>query len=393
MRICLFSDTIGDLNGVSRFIQDMAENALVNGDELHVITSTAKYCPVASNIHNFAPSFRINMPYYKELDIAFAPSKAITSFVESLQPDIIHVSTPGPVGLLGRKYAKKKGITLLGTYHTDFPAYIRDNTGSDFFKRLTDRWMKNFYKEFVHVFSRSDQYHQIMQDDIGIAAEKISYIPAGTNLERFSPKHKDDAIWSNLNISSDSVKVLYVGRITKEKSLPFLLEVWQNLKSRYFQLNAELILVGEGNLKKQAQALQSFGVHYLGPIIGSELSSIYASSDIFIFPSLTDTLGQVVMESAASGLPVLVSSIGGPKTLLNVSDPNGYVIKENHLRVWVDTLAKVIQEENLRLKLGKSSHLHMQSFDIRDSYQAFWEVHKGYYKEPRELHLCHKNIT
>jgi glycosyltransferase involved in cell wall biosynthesis len=357
----------------------MAENALANGHDLQVITATAKHCPLAENIHNFAPSFRIKMPYYKELDIAFAPSKAITEFARSLKPDLIHISTPGPVGLLGKRIAKKQNIPLLGTYHTDFPAYIRDNTGSEFLKKLTDKWMKHFYKNFYHVFSRSDQYHHIMQEEIGIAANKISYIPAGTNLKRFSPSHKDDAIWESLGLSKDTIKVLYVGRITKEKSVPFLLEMWQMLKEKHPQLKAELVLVGEGNLRAQADKMHDLGVFALGPIVGEKLSTLYASSDIFVFPSLTDTLGQVVMESAASGLPVLVSSVGGPKTLLNTKKHNGYIIEKNHIRKWVETLALLIHEHDTRYELGKASHENMQAFDIRNSYQEFWNVHHKYF--------------
>lgn len=379
MRVCLFTDTLGDLNGVSRFIQDMAENALLNGHDLQVITATAKYCPKAENIHNFKPSFRIKMPYYKELDIAFAPSKAITAFALSLKPDLIHISTPGPIGLLGKKIAKKQNIPLLGTYHTDFPAYIRDNTGSQTLKKLTDRWMSHFYKNFYHVFSRSDQYHHIMQNEIGIPANKISYIPAGTNLKRFSPSHKDHTVWKRFGLSEESVKILYVGRITKEKSVPFLLEMWQMLKKEHPQLNAELVLVGEGSLRAQADKMRDLGVFALGPIIGETLSNIYASSDIFVFPSLTDTLGQVVMESAASGLPVLVSSIGGPKTLLNTKKHNGYIIEKNDICQWVETLAMVIHEHDTRQKLGEASHENMQSFDIKNSYEAFWKVHQDHF--------------
>ena len=141
MRVCLFTDTIGDLNGVSRFIQDMARQSLQCGDELHVLTATRKRQPELPNIHNFQPSFYMPMPFYPELDLAFPPARAMKERIKALAPDVIHLSTPGPIGMLGYKIAKTLDLPILGTYHTDFPAYVRDNTGVEAFKRGAD-WVR-----------------------------------------------------------------------------------------------------------------------------------------------------------------------------------------------------------------------------------------------------------
>jgi glycosyltransferase involved in cell wall biosynthesis len=375
VRVLLFTDTIGDLNGVSRFLQDMAENALQNGHELEVITSTGKYCPAAENIHNFPPRFRVRMPFYKELDLAFPPAGLIKEFVRKNPPDLIHVSTPGPVGILGRKIARKMGIRVLGTYHTDFPAYIRDNTGSETLKRATDRWMKKFYDPFVHVFSRSEVYGRIMQEEIGIPDNKISYIRPGTNLKRFNKQHAAPHLWSRHGFRSDSVKVLYVGRVSKEKNVPFLLDTWKVFKTRFPQCNAELALVGEGHCSSKAAQLKSLGVRHLGPIIGEELSGLYASADLFLFPSVTDTLGQVVMESAASSLPVIVSTVGGPKSLLSQHGQSGYALDTADGELWVEKIKELVDQEIVRRSMGETGEAHMHAFPIENSYEDFWSVH------------------
>jgi len=377
MKIILFTDTIGDLNGVSRFLQDMAELSLDRGDDLCIVTSTNKYCPGAENIYNFTPRFCIPMPFYKELDLAFPCRSIMEDFVNENKPDLIHISTPGPVGLAGRSIAKKLGIPMLGTYHTDFPAYIRDNTGLKVLKKLTDRWMRYFYRPFVHVFSRSEIYGDIMQKDIGISFDKISYIRPGTNLERFSSRHIKEGVWASYGVRESSVKVLYVGRMTKEKNIPFLLDVWALLKESYPQLNAELIMVGEGNQQERALEMRSIGVHCLGPVVGEELSIIYASSDLFVFPSVTDTLGQVVMESAASALPIIVSTVGGPKSLINLHPRSGYAL-DIVVRTWVEQISLLVENKELRSALGESGQSHMQAFSIENSYEDFIGVHKDY---------------
>lgn len=380
MRILLFTDTIGDLNGVSRFLQDMAELALKKGDDLQIVTATNKYYPAAENIYNFPPRFHMPMPFYKELDLAFPSRVQLEDFVMNNMPDLIHISTPGPVGIAGRKIAKKLNIPMLGTYHTDFPAYIRDNTGSQLLKKITDRWMKRFYEPFVHIFSRSKIYGDILREDIGVPLDKIRYIRPGTNLERFSPLHKKEKVWRSYKLSEFSFKVLYVGRVTKEKNVPYLLDTWKIFKKEYPELNAELILVGEGNCKKRARAMKSMGVHYLGPVIGEELSSLYASSDLFVFPSVTDTLGQVVMESSASALPVIVSTVGGPKSLISPSPRSGYALDIDS-KIWAEHIKLLYENNELRISLGKSGQSHMKEFPIEHSYEDFMGVHRDYFNK------------
>ena len=353
----------------------MAELALLKGDTLELITSTYKNCPKASNIHNFAPLFRVKMPYYKELDLVFPIAKKMEEFVAQIKPDLIHISTPGPVGLAGRKIAKKYNIPLVGTYHTDFPAYIKDNTGSKFLKKMTDRWIERFYVDFIHVFSRSEIYAQIMQEELGIKEQKISIIRAGTNLKRFSSIHNDAKIWQKYGVKKEGVKVLYVGRISKEKNIPFLLECWKELKKNSPSLEAQLVLIGDGSYKSKALKLRKIGVNYLGAVIGEDLSYLYGSADLFAFASVTDTLGQVVMEASASGLPVIVSDIGGPKSLLNPDLPSGYTLA-TQIDLWVEHMKILIEDQQKRTAFGASAQQHMRAFTIENSYDDFMGMHK-----------------
>lgn len=380
MKVVLFTDTIGDLNGVSRFIQDMAIKALDNSDELHVISSTRKYCPDLANIHNFNPSFRITMPFYKELDLAFPPKEKIITKLDEINPDLIHISTPGPLGLLGRKLAKKKKIPMIGTYHTDFPAYIRDNTNSKILKKIADKFFENFYKDFIHLFSRSKEYYDVIEEDINFSQQKMSYIRAGTNLNTFSEKYRDEKIWEKYHIPKNSIKVLYVGRVSKEKNIPFLLRVWKEVYEKCEHKNISLILIGQGSVIPKAKKMEGMNVFPLGPVIGKDLSSFYASSDFFVFPSNTDTLGQVVMESQASGIPVVVSDMGGPKSLVNLRDKSGFIVEKDKKEDWVRTILHLLRNPVTRERAGKNAQKHMEDYCISKSYEDFMGVHKEHYE-------------
>lgn len=97
-----------------------------------------------------------------------AKKQAIKAILQQQNPDLVHISTPGPFGWVAKNIAHKLGYSLIGTYHTDFPAYLRDLTGSKYIKRKTDKVMARFYKPFKHVFSRSDNYLEVMASDIGV---------------------------------------------------------------------------------------------------------------------------------------------------------------------------------------------------------------------------------
>ncbi|WP_319381026.1 glycosyltransferase [Thiomicrorhabdus sp.] len=380
MKICLFTDTLGDLNGVSRFIQDMGALAKIEAGEgeaieLHLVTSTAKPLPDADYIHNLPYRWRIPMPFYQELDLVYCGKEQIQGLLQTLQPDWVHISTPGPFGWRAKNIAQKMGFRLIGTYHTDFPAYLYDLTGLRTVKRYTDRIMARFYQDFQHVFSRSEAYREVMAHDINLEYQKTSVLAPGTDLQKFHPEHRNEEVWKQFGLGDKRPKVLYVGRINVEKNIPFLVDVWQALREAFPQIQADLILVGEGRYRKWADRLRADHIYFLGPVVGETLSQLYASSDLFIFPSVTDTLGQVVMEAQASGLGCLVSDVGGPQSLVE-DRVTGLVLKADDLEVWVPALAEVLQDEALCKKWGKHAHRHLQQFDIRDSYADFIAVHR-----------------
>jgi len=382
MRVCIFTDTIGDLNGVSRFIQDMGEQALSNDFDLHIVSSTAKYCPDMPNVHNLKPRWRVPMPFYRELDIAYPSAKALEKKLLELRPDILHISTPGPVGFIARKLAEKYSLPTMGTYHTDFPAYVMNQTGLKCAKRAADRVMRLFYAHFKQVFTRSAEYLDIMEEDIGIPKARARLLAPGTNRERFHPSYNTDNIFRKYGAAGDGPKVLYVGRISKEKNIPFLLKVWEKHKECCVESEAELLLVGEGALRHKNAYKRLDGVIFAGPVVGEDLSRLYASADLFVFPSVTDTLGQVVMEAQASGVCCIVSDKGGPKSIVTHNNrPGGRVVPADDVEAWVESLEALLKNATLRHHYAQQGFENMHDFDIADSFRHFAQSHRDVFTE------------
>lgn len=394
MRVTLFTDTLGDVNGVCRFVQNMAEAAKSTGRDLQVVTSTRFATPAWPNIFNFAPIAAAKIPRYENLELCLPPLGRIRRHVVRFRPDVVHVSTPGPVGFAGRRAARSLGVPLLGVYHTDFPAYLDHLFGVRALTRTTAGFMRAFYKPFAAIFTRSADYAESIVN-LGIPRERILRLKPGVDTSLFDARFRDPRLWEGFpGIDASSVKVLYVGRVSVEKNLPLLCAAWKDARARLGASpsaesgalhKAELLVVGDGPYRaRMEQELAGHGAHFLGFRHGPELSALYASSDLFVFPSATDTLGQVVMESQASGLPVLVSDRGGPKEVVREGE-TGFVLPADAPSVWAERIGALVTDSQKRRRMGQAAHLAMQEMSIVRTFEDFWGVHERVLREARRV--------
>lgn len=371
MKVSLFTDTLGDLNGVSRFIQDAAARAESTGRDLQVHASTARTVPGRRNIHNFQPRYARPLKRYPELELVVPPVVKMLRHARRHDPDAIHVSTPGPVGLVGVLAAWQQRAPLVGVYHTDFPAYVEDLWGKQALRRVAEGYMRGFYGMFRSVITRSTDYLTRLEE-LGLPPTMLRALHPGIDTTRFHPGFAQPSHWQSLGMDPERPKLLYVGRISKEKNLPFLADVWESLRRR--DAAADLVVVGDGPYRAELEArLAGPDVHFLGYQGGDALSRIYASSDLFVFPSRTDTLGQVVMESQASGIPALVTTEGGPQHIID-DGHTGHALPAD-APLWSAMLEHLIGDAPLRERMGQQAHLGMQRHGFEASFEAWWHMH------------------
>ncbi|UYV11551.1 MAG: glycosyltransferase family 1 protein [Phycisphaera sp.] len=385
MRLMLFTDTLGDVNGVSRFIRNMGHESLKAGCELLIATSTRFEVPDDPCFYNVAPKFAMKMPKYAELDMVIPPKGAMVRRAEEFAPDVVHVSTPGSVGKVGRDFAKKRGIPIAGVYHTDFPAYMDHLFNDEMYGAVTAQYMKFFYKPFKLILSRSEQYMESLEK-LGFSRDRMAKLEPGIQLDDFDAKHKDASVWDEYGLPRDSVKVLYVGRISTEKNLPMLTGIWPQVRERAKAagVDARLVVVGGGPyLDDMKSTLHGHGVVFPGFKHATELATLYASSDMFVFPSLTDTLGQVVLESQASGIPVIVADQGGPKEVVD-DGVTGMVLPGHKTPAWVDAVGDLVIDHDKRQAMGAAGIPWAQKFSISASFEKFWAAHEALVRSPAE---------
>ena len=375
-KILLISDTVYDSNGVSRFIQDMAAQARRRGEPFFVLSASAlaQERP-ESNILNFRPLWSIRMPFYKEQRLTLIPPlRRMYRHIKAHPPAIIHISTPGPVGLCALIIARMQGIPIAGTYHTDFPSYIRKQTGSAFAAYITLLFMRQFYRRMHTVLSRSKQYATVLQTTIKIPPNDIAFLPPGTDTRHFSPAHRNKVIWRRFGITKHSLKILYVGRLSPEKNFLFVCECFNELQRRC-TIPISLIVVGEGALGDAPVCSENTDIHLLGVQRGQTLVQLYASSDMMLFASETETLGQVVMEAQASGLPCIVSDKGGVTDIV-IHGQSGYCISVSQKQKWIESALALINDGGLRKRMGEHAFVQMQECTIEKTYETFMRLHQ-----------------
>jgi glycosyltransferase involved in cell wall biosynthesis/predicted metal-dependent phosphoesterase TrpH len=299
-RVAILADGIGSTHGVSRTIEEIRQRG-VRGFQVEVIGTDAGVDRRLSAVAE------IDVPFYPGLQIG-VPS--LTVAVETLAEgsfDVIHVCSPGPVGIAGALVARGLRLPLVGSYHTELTAYAALRSRDARVADAMDLAMRSLYGACDLVLSPSPASDDALEQ-LGVSGERIARWDRGVDTTRFDPKLRGELALP------DAINVLYAGRVTREKGSELLADAFLQARRRDPRLH--LVLAGGG--PELPHLCERLGEHVtcLGWLQGHELAQAYASADIFLFASATDTFGQVVLEAQASGLPVVAVGAGGPLSLI-----------------------------------------------------------------------------
>ena len=285
----------------------------------------------------------------------------------------IHVSTPGPVGLCALAVARTLDLPIHGTYHTAFPQYAAELTGDNDIEELMWKAMIWFYNQMdgIYVPSRATGAELAAK---GLSEDKIQVYPRGVDIKRFHPSRRNGIWTGEYKLGRDSLKLLYVGRISREKNLDILAEAFRQLAAAGSP--AELILVGDGPYKKSLEKqLAGSRATFTGELTGERLAQAYAASDIFVFPSVTDTFGNVVLEAQASGLPVIVTDQGGPQENL-IPEQTGAVVPGSDAGALLRAIERLSKNPVRRRQMGNAARQYMESRSFESNFLKTWDLLK-----------------
>jgi glycosyltransferase involved in cell wall biosynthesis len=362
-----FTDTLEDVNGVATTIRKMTAAGAAAGKKLVVVACRNNLHLSDIPIKNFLPIGEFELPEYELQKLSFPPILQMLDYIQRERFTEIIISTPGPVGLTALLAAKMLNLQTSGIYHTDFPQYIRILTEDSFLESMAWRYMHWFYGQLDTVFVNSEEYRQSWIKR-GFDPAKLKILPRGLDTELFHPARRNPAFLEKFGPCNGEVRLLYVGRISREKDLDLLATAYRRLREE--GLPIQLVVVGIGPYAETlAKSLPE--AFFTGYLRGTELATAYASSDIFVFPSTTDTFGNVILEAQASGLPVVVSDSGGPKELVT-DGTNGLVTKSHDIEDFTRAIRSLVTNRALRERMANSARDSVTDRSWPRAFEKFW---------------------
>ncbi|MDD5199893.1 MAG: glycosyltransferase [Terrimicrobiaceae bacterium] len=367
VRRAWFTDTLEDVNGVATTIRRMTAAGIATGHDLTVVVSRSEIEEMGIPLKNFPPVGEFELPEYELQRLSFPPILAIVDWIARGNFGEIIISTPGPVGLVALAAAKILGLRTAGIYHTDFPQYVRILTDDAFMETLTWNYMHWFYSQLDVLWVNSEDYRKSWASR-GIPAQRLRILPRGLDIETFRPSRRDENFWPARGLRAGELAMLYVGRVSKEKGLDVLVAATQRLAE--WRLPVRPIFVGDGPYLAEMKRMLPDAI-FTGYVRGEELAVAYASADFFVFPSATDTFGNVVLEAHASALPVVVSDMGGPRDLID-DGVDGYITRANDPEELADRIRRLCADAGLREEMGAAARKKVESRDWQEAFERFW---------------------
>jgi glycosyltransferase involved in cell wall biosynthesis len=362
-----FTDTLEDVNGVATTIRKMTAAGAASGKELIVVTSRGQLQVCDIPIKNFPPIGEFELPEYELQKLSFPPILEMLDYIQREKFTEIIISTPGPVGLTALLAAKMLNLQTSGIYHTDFPQYVRILTEDSFLESVAWRYMHWFYGQLDTVFVNSEEYRQSWIKR-GFDSAKLKIFPRGLDTELFHPARREPAFFERFGACNGEVRLLYVGRISREKDLDLLAAAYRRLRNE--GLPIQLFVVGHGPyFEAFAKSLPE--AFFTGYLAGDDLATAYASADVFVFPSTTDTFGNVILEAQACGLPVVVSDSGGPKELVE-DKANGLITKSHDVEDFTRAIRALVTDSALRERMGESARNSITDRSWPRAFTKFW---------------------
>jgi glycosyltransferase involved in cell wall biosynthesis/predicted metal-dependent phosphoesterase TrpH len=336
-RVALIADGIGSMHGVTATIEKIRELG-VPGFEIEVVGTDAgvdRRLPAAAEME---------IPFYAGMGLGVPGLPGLVETLAEGRYDIVHVTAPGPAGVAAALLNRIAGTPLIASYHTELAAYAGLRSGDERLEAIVRAALGAFYGAPSVVLSPSPAADRSLLA-LGVTAERLGRWERGVDVARFDPGKAAREDFPG------EIKVLYAGRLTDEKGVGLLAESF--LRAREVDQRLHLLLAGGGPEEQDLRTRLGGHATFLGWLEGEDLARAYASADIFLFCSTTDTYGQVVLEAGASGVPVVAIAEGGPASLIE-NRHTGMLCRPDADHI-AGTVLKLAASPLLRRHLGASA--------------------------------------
>lgn len=375
MRLCIVSETWSpDINGVAHTLSRLNLELHHQDVTVDIIRPKPKVPGSAAQVDHEIQVQRFALPGYTDVQVGLVSPAKLRRFWRKQRPDTVYLATQGPLGWAARQAARQLKIPLVAGWHTNFDHYCHDY-GVPWLSSATRRYLRYFHNgcgaTLVPTHLQAEALrHQGIHD--------VHVLSRGIDGDRFSPAHRDSALRRQWGVSEHQPVALYVGRIAAEKNLALLQETLQAM--REVRPDIAQVVVGDGPGRAQLQkALPD--AHFTGFVDKNALVKHYASADIFVFPSLSETWGNVITEAMASGLAVVAYRHAASAELIQ-SGYNGITVAPGDANAFRQAAVELCQHPADYARLGRVARLRA----LEQSWSGIAEQFLRYLKQVQEAY-------
>ena len=375
MRLCIVSETWSpDINGVAHTLSRLSNELSRQGVTVDVIRPRPRTDSNASDINCELQVQRLAIPGYSDVQVGLVRPATLRHFWRQHRPDVIYLATQGPLGWAARRAARQLNIPLVAGWHTNFDHYCEDY-GVTWLAPTARRYLRYFHNGCGLTLVPTQQQATALQHQ-GIHG--VHVLSRGLDGGRFSPSHRDPQLRQRWGVGEHQPVALYVGRLAAEKNLTLLHESLQAM--REVRPDIAQVIVGDGPARAQLEkALPD--AHFTGFVDQEALARHYASADLFIFPSLSETWGNVVAEAMASGLAVVAYHHAASAELIT-NGHNGITVPAGDSAAFQQAAVALCQHPADYSRLGRVARLRA----LEQSWPGIAEQFLQYLQQAQEAH-------
>lgn len=327
------------------------------------------------------------IPRYKELKFGLPCKRKLVSLWKKSPPSAIYVATEGPLGLSAVRAAKKLNIPILSGFHTNFQSYSK-YYGLGFLEPLIFGFLRYFHNQTRGTIVPTKKQQEWLSRK---GFENVSVLSRGIDSSRFTPSKRCSRLRERWHVTDGQVVCLYVGRVAGEKNIALAIKAYENVTATH--PDCVFVVVGDGPLRKTLES-EHPGIRFVGMKTGEELAKYYASADLFLFPSKTDTFGNVVTEAMASRLGIVAFNDAAAREHLSHGN-SAYIANLDNDEAFIQLTLEAIESSSELEKIRENAYQLAQTITWNNIVNQF--VKKLLEKPPLRLgdetHESSQNIN
>lgn len=335
MKVAFVSETwLPEINGVTYTLSQLSQYLSSQCYTLQLIRPTPKDGSHDSLVDEELQVKAIPVKDYEGVNIGWIPPYKLRHFWREHRPDVVYIATEGPLGMVALRVARQLRLPVVSGFHTNFDQYSRHYLWLRAVRPFVGAFLKRFHNRTLATLVPTQQQAERMTAQ---GYRNVKVMGRGLDHGRYSPSHRDDALRTSWGASPDTPVVMYTGRLAIEKNIPLLVASLRALHERHPDQIA--VIVGDGPMRHEIEQAAPWA-HFVGFQQNEMLARHYASADIFLFPSLSETFGNVVTEAMSSGQCVVAFDYAAAGELIE-NGVNGFVVRCEDEQAFIDAILSI----------------------------------------------------